>query len=162
MGNKITDYKQHIRNNVKEEWCESLQSYCWIWQLACNDSGYGIVRKAQVNTRIHRIAYAEFIGPIPEGLDICHKCDMPACCNPDHLYPGTEYENMNDMVSRNRQSKGSKRPAHKLLEHQIPIIRQKYATGNYTQKQLAIEYNVSRSLIGCVVTGKLWKHSSLS
>lgn len=64
--------------------------------------GYGYINMGGKNTRAHRVAYEFHKGPIPAGMFVCHTCDMPACVNPDHLYLGTQFDNMRDMHVRKR------------------------------------------------------------
>lgn len=80
---------------------------CWIWRGALNEHGYGTLAlrrrtKGAETQRVHRLMWEMHNGPIPEGLVVRHRCDVPACCNPDHLEVGTHDENMRDMVTRRR------------------------------------------------------------
>lgn len=151
--------KDRILHNIKEEWCERLQSYCWIWQGYCTPKGYGTTQIKGKNKLVHRVSYQEFIGPIPKDLpNICHQCDTPPCCNPEHLFPGTNQDNMKDRDNKNRQAKGSQQGLSKLTDNNIIQICSKYASGNYTQTELAEEYNISQTQIGQIVRGKHWKH----
>lgn len=78
---------------------------CWEWSGSRNADGYGIftaTRLGLANARAHRLLYELAVGPIPEGLLLRHSCDNPPCVNPDHLIPGTQDDNMKDMVERGR------------------------------------------------------------
>jgi hypothetical protein len=66
---------------------------CWIWQQSVNHAGYGVGRRASDWVRIHRATYEEYVGPIPDGLQIDHLCRVRACCNPEHLETVTAQEN---------------------------------------------------------------------
>lgn len=75
---------------------------CWLWGGAISGGGYGTIRVAGVEKTTHRDSYRRFVGPIPEGALICHKCDVRACVNPQHLYAGNRKTNGEDMARRGR------------------------------------------------------------
>ncbi len=80
---------------------------CWLWSGMSNDFGYGLFRLGPGQPfRAHRYAYEAFRGPIPGRLLVLHRCDLPACVNPDHLFLGTTGDNVADKVSKGRQKKG--------------------------------------------------------
>ena len=143
-------------------------SGCWIFTGAKNGFGYGIVGtggRGQPNDRAHRITYKHFRGEIPAGMFVCHTCDVPACCNPDHLFLGTNQDNVNDMVRKKRNSPpprnphvvGSVHPGAKLNEDQVLEIRKLYEQG-WTQLALGSKYGVVRQTISKVVNHKRFKH----
>lgn len=78
------------------------ESGCWIWTEYCNNHGYGRFRVDGKKTLAHRASYEAFIGPIPEGMLVCHKCDTPACVNPSHLFLGTDKDNVRDCINKGR------------------------------------------------------------
>jgi hypothetical protein len=95
----VTDVKQYIRDRV----VEVTESGCWIWMQTLNRGGYGMVLKRGMGQRTaHRLSYATFVGPIPEGMYICHRCDVRCCVNPDHLFVGTHTDNVRDAVRKKR------------------------------------------------------------
>ena len=76
---------------------------CWEWNSFDNHSdGRGVCYWGQVREVAYRVSYQVFIGDIPDGLSICHHCDNPPCVNPEHLYAGTQADNVRDMVKRGR------------------------------------------------------------
>ena len=75
---------------------------CWIWLGSCDERGYGYLRFNGRNQRAHRASYETVNGPIPSGLSICHKCDTPSCVNPDHLFAGTQRDNLRDASAKKR------------------------------------------------------------
>lgn len=144
-------------------------SGCWIFTGAVNGFGYGIVGtggRGMPTDRVHRITYKHFCGEIPAGMFVCHTCDVPSCCNPDHLFLGTNQDNVNDMVKKKRNSQpprnshvvGSVHPGAKLNEQQVELIRDLYAKGGVTQKELAHQYGVARQSISKIVNRKRFKH----
>lgn len=83
-------------SNVRKE------KECWIWALSLSPSGYGNFQWEGKRRRAHRVAYFLSYGKIPDGLFVCHKCDKPACVNPQHLFLATSKENTHDMISKGR------------------------------------------------------------
>lgn len=75
---------------------------CWEWTRYRNKKGYGSVWRDGHFERVPRVSYEIFVGPIPEGLLILHRCDNPPCFNPDHLFPGTQAINIQDSVKKGR------------------------------------------------------------
>jgi hypothetical protein len=86
-------------------------SGCWIWTGNDNGFGYGLFRIGKRRIMAHRVAWELYCGPIPDGLQANHKCDVPSCVNPNHLYLGTQAENLEDCRQRGRARKRS-RPTH--------------------------------------------------
>jgi len=81
-------------------------SGCWLWVGAIDGSGYGQMNINGKTVKSHRLSYAHFVAPIPPGYCVCHKCDTPACVNPDHLYVGTFKDNAVDKVKKGRMVMG--------------------------------------------------------
>ena len=75
---------------------------CWLWTGSVNNDGYGQIRHDGRTQRVHRLAWEEVNGPIPAGMAVCHSCDVPACCNPAHLFLGTQLDNVTDMRTKGR------------------------------------------------------------
>lgn len=75
---------------------------CWEWTKSRGEKGYGQIWVVDKFVRVPRAAYELYIGPIPDGLNVCHKCDNPPCFNPDHLFAGTQSDNIKDCVEKGR------------------------------------------------------------
>lgn len=78
------------------------ESGCWLWLKSTDAKGYGIFTIKQKNVRAHRFSYQVYKGAIPEGLAVCHACDVPSCVNPDHLWVGTALDNNRDIHKKGR------------------------------------------------------------
>lgn len=79
-------------------------SGCWIWQGHKNNKGYGVIPLGHIGSMyVHRASWVTFRGYIPKGLNVLHKCDIPLCFNPEHLFLGTQKENMADMTKKGRR-----------------------------------------------------------
>lgn len=87
---------------------------CWEWQAFKNYQNYGSFGLKNAVKRSHRVAWEDAFGNIPNDLCVCHHCDNPACCNPTHLFLGTNADNVADKVSKNRQIKGETHPFYKV------------------------------------------------
>jgi len=79
---------------------------CWEWQGAKDRKGYGQVMIARKVVRTHRLMWQLAVGLIPAGLCVLHRCDCPPCCNPDHLFLGTDADNVADRVAKGRSATG--------------------------------------------------------
>jgi hypothetical protein len=144
---------------------------CWIWIGARSPFGYGCIlvrtirgTRTGVNEQAHRVAWTLLRGAIPEGACVLHKCDVPACCNPEHLFLGTQAENIRDMIAKGRQAPpektrhvGSRHGRSKLTEADIPEIRAGLARGE-TKSSLARRYGVSEALVYCIEKKRAWRH----
>ena len=135
---------------------------CWEWQGSkCNGYGRMVIGSRTDGTRrtiqTHRASYELKYGEIPEGMEICHKCDNPCCINPDHLFAGTRQDNIDDRErkGRNNPPKGEKHAKAKLTEQDVLDIRAKRAEGKSFGK-LAQEYGVHKRTIQDAVIGKNW------
>lgn len=137
---------------------------CWLWTAAKFDNGYGAFKETPTKqVRAHRWSYEHFVGPIPDGLILMHTCDVPACVNPDHLQPGTQAENQQDMVRKGRlglrpqTSKANIRKGRAKLSPALAAeIRERYAQGGCTYRSLGREYGVHNVTIGLIVRHEIW------
>ncbi len=78
---------------------------CWEWRAALHEHGYGIMGKGPRSAgliRAHRVSWLLFNGPIPDDLEVLHHCDNPKCVRPDHLFLGTQKDNIHDCISKGR------------------------------------------------------------
>ena len=133
---------------------------CWLWSGSKLPGGYGQMarqRGIRPHIRAHRLSWELANGDIPDGLFVCHHCDNPACVRPDHLFLGTNGDNMRDMVSKGRSTARERNPQAKLTMPGARLIRQRYSEGGITYKQLAVDFNVSRPAIAFVIRGETWK-----
>jgi len=106
----------------------------------------------------HRFIYELTYGKIIGDLVVCHHCDNPTCVRIDHLFLGTQQENIDDKVSKNRQAKGIAHGSAKLTDKEVKEIRELFASGNYTEEQLSNLYKVHNRTICCLIQRITWKH----
>jgi len=129
-----------------------LHTKCWIWIRSPGPTGYGQVRHAGRMQKAHRVAWLLHRGPIPNGLWVLHKCDVPLCVNPGHLYLGTHQNNVRDMWARGRGSPpphavgeaNSRRVMSDKQERQVLKLRRAGAT----YRAIAERFGVSVCAIG--------------
>jgi hypothetical protein len=141
---------------------------CWVWQGTKTTRGYGIKIIDHRSFYTHRLVWEVFNGrPIPEGMEICHRCDNPPCCNPEHLFVGTHNDNMQDAINKRRlNNSGENNGRHKLTLTQVKEIKECYIHTprggvshgkKNSQASLANLYDVTRYAIRAIVNGKSWK-----
>ena len=130
---------------------------CWVWMGSSQVRGYGEIISNNRKHLAHRASYEAFVGKIPKGMYVCHACDNVACVNPNHLFLGTQKQNLQDMASKGRSTWGEKNPMAKLTEEQVKEIKQGFATGK-TDTELAKQFNISRSTIYGIRNSRLWSY----
>lgn len=159
---------------------------CWIWRGTKSKSGYPIIKYRGKPVRVHRLVCVLIKHESIEGLVVCHRCDVPLCVNPDHLFLGTHADNMADRDSKGRQAKGDGHGARihreafalrakmraveqpnsycrgerngraKLTAAQADAIRADHANGLGSYRVLAMKYNVSRASIARIIQNRGW------
>lgn len=151
--------KRKVARPILERIFEKLQKTdtCWLWKGTVTIYGYGQIAYQKKQVSVHRLMF-ELHNPEIDitDLDICHTCDIRNCCNPDHLFAGTNADNMADRNRKNRQVKlkGSSNGFSKLTESQVLEIR----SANKTAKVLAEIFNVSKQTIDRIRTRRGWQH----
>lgn len=148
---------------------------CWEWTGSRSFWGYGTAYMDGKPYRAHRASYLVFVGEIPEGMFVLHKCDNPACVRPSHLFVGTLSDNAQDCARKGRsgaqrhprsmvryvpperRSRGTKRPSAKLNDAAVIEIRGLLASGT-SMRQIALRYGVSHQIIRRIRNGEGWKH----
>lgn len=132
---------------------------CWLWTASVRGSNnYGAFSIGYKSYPAHRISWIIHFGKIPKGMCVCHHCDNPLCVNPNHLFLGTNRDNINDKCDKGRCPKGENNSAHKLTEDQVLQIRDYYKNRLFNMYQLADIFGVSRPQIGHIINRLHWKH----
>ncbi len=127
---------------------------CWLWTACSDKDGYGKIQKDGEKCSAHRISWELSHGEIPDGLHVLHKCDTPACVNPNHLFLGTIQDNNADKLCKGRVSSGERHGRAKLSESDVRAIR---ADRSMTNLALALRFGVSKSLVGIVKNVGIWR-----
>lgn len=145
--------------NIKERFMAKVDQSadCWIWTARKTPQGYGRFSLHGVNKLAHRVAFELFQGPIG-GLHVLHRCDNPSCVNPDHLWLGTNADNVADKVVKGRTPDlaGSRNPNSKLSAEDVLEIRCQFMSG-VGRAELAKRYGVCAPYINQIATKKVWR-----
>lgn len=141
--------------------CNISDSGCHEFMGHRDKDGYGKIRLKGKMQAVHRVIYRLKVGDIPDKYCVCHRCDNPSCCNPDHLFLGTHQDNMIDMTLKGRRAKGEKigcrregHPLSKLTEEQICEIR---AISHMKQRDIADLYGITQSHVSNIKNNVRWK-----
>jgi hypothetical protein len=126
---------------------------CWIWTRGVGSKGYARAKIGGRMRYVHHVLYEVYVGPLPPGTIHRHKCDTPRCVNPAHILPGTHQDNMDDMVSRNRQARGEQHGRVKLTDRQVAEIRERREAGE-SQCSLASAFGMAQKSISRIVRGE--------
>lgn len=146
---------------------------CRVWSGSLDTAGYGLIRRTNGSLMsTHRLAYELANGPIPHGALVCHRCDNPPCCRPEHLFLGDYAANAADMVSKGRAATGDRSSARARIERRprgerhpkavltaehVIAIRARRAAGEGV-RALGREFGVSHNTIVAVVQRRSWHH----
>lgn len=136
----------------------NLSNNCWEWQKDIDRKGYGQIHSYRENKRVtlfaHRVSYELHKGTIPEKFLICHSCDNRKCVNPDHLWIGTQSDNMQDMIKKGRYNYGTKNRLSKLNHQQVLEIKNSRESGRFLSKK----FDVSEATIINIRKNRTWRH----
>lgn len=157
--------------DIKRFWKKvSKTSSCWLW-VGAQANGRGVLNMGKVSyasgrprydyrIKAHRFSWLIHNQPeqIPDGIFVCHSCDNPLCVNPDHLFLGTNRDNLLDASRKGRMNRGPKNGMAKLTEKQVKEIKEMYATGKHSQEEVAEVFGIGRTTVSLIVNGKRWSH----
>lgn len=141
--------------HVLSSWIEGARVVgpqgCWIWTGAPLSSGYGRFR----GQRAHRYSWVLAYGPIPEGLNVCHSCDVKLCVRPSHLFLGTYADNHRDCEKKGRHAHGETHGKARLTVKDVRLIRQNPTLR--TQEAWANLFGVRQAAISKVILRRTWR-----
>jgi hypothetical protein len=152
-GQRLKTTEQQILHNVKK-----TDSGCWVRTSSLMPKGYSTIKLNGKTRYAHRISYEHFVGPIPDGMCICHSCDNPSCVNPQHLFLGTQKDNLADMTNKGRRNgpRGRNHP-RATITGQIAAKIKEYRQLGYTYREIAAICGTTLKVVQDVSTGRTWK-----
>ncbi len=160
--------KIYLQDHPGRRWCSEMCKFlsqieknnCWIWKGGLGRHGYAQHRMNNTPIVAYRAAWILFKGEIPKGICVCHRCDNKKCVNPDHLFLGTQSDNMKDMLEKGRRRKdlkGQDVPHSRLKDKDIKDIFE-MRKNRYKIREIAEVFKVHKTHIGKILQRKKWKH----
>lgn len=150
--------QKKIVDRFKNKLSPPNRNGCIIFNGEILRNGYGRMCINYKKIVAHRIAWSIKNGEIPEKMCVLHKCDERKCVNVNHLFLGTNQDNIADKVNKNRQQKGDKIYTAKLNEKKVKTIKQLLLSNQYYQYEIARNYAVTTSAISHINTNRTWKY----
>lgn len=137
---------------------------CWLWTKSLSRYGYGQQWVGGKNWITHRLAWTLTNGEIPKGLCLCHRCDNPACVRPDHMFLGTQRDNLRDMRAKGRERnyrtdppRGELNGRARLTVDDVREIRRRAALG-VSHSEIGRAFKYHRANVAHIVNRRVWKH----
>ena len=145
-----------IKERFDAKYLPEPNTGCWLWDGAYV-RGYGQIWVNGRTVLAHRWSYEHYVGEIPEGLYVLHKCDVSCCVNPDHLEVGTPMENVRQMHERGQPAMGERQGSAVLTEQKVIEMRRLYRDGK-TQGEIADMFGVNKKTAHQAISRVRWKH----
>lgn len=154
---------------LKEKFLQKVEKTesCWLWignKRNKNRDSYGVMSFLGKKVDTHRIAYILFKGSIPDGMYVCHTCDVKLCVNPDHLWLGTQQQNMQDakkkgrlVIPEGRRFTDGNKPLNRVQSEE-QVKQMKIALKNMTIAQVAKQFKVKESFVKDLSSGRTYKN----
>lgn len=160
----MIENKENVRERLMRHTHYDATCGCWEW-TGSKRNGYGrmIIGSRKDGTRksmsAHRVSYELEYGEIPDGMEVCHKCDNPSCVNPKHLFLGTRQDNIDDRERKGRNITfiGEEQPRAKLTKKSVKDARWERAYKGTSFQALANRYGVSKKTMQNAINGVTWK-----
>ena len=156
-----------LKERFDMKW-DADENGCWNWRFRmarCKEPRAGTFSLNGHVMIAYRASYIIHVGPIPEGVLICHSCDNGLCVNPEHLWIGTVGDNNRDAIAKGRRlntlQKGESHTFSKLTQEKVRYFRAEMKDAKWgTLSRLSRELDVDKSTLQDVLRGRTWKHVS--
>jgi hypothetical protein len=150
-----------VRDRIEDLSIPEPNSGCWLWLGTLVSGRYGGITcgsrtdGSRSVVPAHRASYEAYVGPISDGLSVCHRCDVTQCVNPEHLFLGTHSDNMRDMAIKGRAKakRGSDHPMSKLNASMVASMRMVYDAGGSSIREVANRFGLSKATVQRVMSG---------
>lgn len=152
-------------DKFNESYLPEPNSGCWIWTLALNSHGYGLLQCGGFKGYAHRFSYLNFRGPIPDGQFVCHRCDSRWCVNPDHLFVGSVGDNNRDCSAKGRHNsrnpltnyaRGERQHLAKVGADEVRKIRA--LKGKLSHRKIGEAFGITGNNVKFILDRKTWAH----
>lgn len=155
------------KNGTRDDWFRQkyreMPNGCWEWVAARDPNGYGRFGNGGRTSAIlaHRYSYLMHYGEFDRRRHVLHSCDNPPCVNPEHLSLGDAYDNAHDAIAKGRHvppphPRGTAHPRARLTDEQVIEMREIYARGGVSQRQLSLMFLLSQPCVGRVLRGETY------
>jgi hypothetical protein len=148
-----TSHHNRVWPTIEEKFDQRVDrtGSCWVWTGGLNSNGYGTLKRPGGKPRYaHRYSWERENGPIPDGLNVLHKCDNPPCVRPDHLFLGTQKVNGEDMAGKWRSTWGERNAQARLTDAQAVAVANDWRS----TREVAEQYGISRSTVSKIRLGR--------
>ena len=153
---------EELGNYILSE-CIPAPEGCLLWPHLKDKDGYGRIGFKGKMHSCHRLVWQAIHGEILNGLHVLHKCDVPTCNRPEHLFLGTNADNMHDRDEKGRgvspNLSGETNPNSKLTQDSVDEIKVLYSTGDFLQREIGEMFGIGQSQVSRIANGKFWKAS---
>lgn len=153
----VPGFSREFPDHLMQKYIPIPETGCWMWNGEWDKYKYGIVRSTKGYVGLaHRVFFAAFKHRIPDGLYVCHRCDVSACVNPDHLFLGTHADNMADCKAKHRARFGERHHFTKLTIDQVKEIRS--LEGKLCHREIAKMFGIHKHYVWKIMKGVRWSY----
>ena len=151
-----THYRERSIEQRLSDLSVQSESGCLEWIGATDGKGYGHININGRKEKAYRAAYKTHVGVIPDGMEVCHQCDNPACIRPSHLFLGTHLENMTDAKLKGRMNPGEKNGMALLTNADVIAIMELFVGAYQEPDQVAKLFGISRQCVMDILRRRRW------